>query len=223
MAQNNQGVAYGFGQNGSAFLDVYEVPFYPPQGLVIVAIQIVHDTMFKYLTAETKSIPSYGGSSTHLHGVTPEYFGHAAAAHDLGDCVITGCTKSTASTTVAHGANSSGYNGASAIKVGMQVVSIENAATNDFPKDGVLGKPIIIEEILSPTSFRVSDNANLTVLSPSQDLHGLELHSSGSGGQRSAQADIFPAGLTIFGRWVKVQLVDNSAGIVGKVIVYFGK
>jgi hypothetical protein len=222
MAQNNQAVAYGFGQNGSAFIDDHETVFYPPHGLVVVAIQMVNNAKFTYLEAEMKSIPTYGGSSTHIHGVTPEYFGHAVAAHDLGDCMIVGASKPTASTTVTHVANTAGYNGASAIKVGMQVVSVETAATNDFPRDGLLGKPIIIEEILSTTTFRVSDNALGAILNPAQSLSGLQLHSSGYGGKATTNVDSFPAGMTVFGRWVKIQLAYDTHG-TGKVILYFGK
>jgi len=221
MAQNNQAVAYGFGQNGSAFLNNHETCFYPPHGLVVVAIQMVNNQSFTYLEAETKSIPTYGSSSTHIHGVTPEYFGHAVAAHDSGDCMITNATKPAASTTVTHAANTAGYNGASAIKVGMQVVSVETAVTNDFPRDGLLGKPIIIEEILSTTTFRVSDNALGAILNPAQSLSGLQLHSSGYGGSATSASSTFPAGMTIFGRWVKIQLAYHSHGM--GVIVYFGK
>ena len=38
MGQNSTGVAYNFGQFGSMLVDTTTAPFYPPRGLVIVAI-----------------------------------------------------------------------------------------------------------------------------------------------------------------------------------------
>ena len=100
----------------------------------------------------------------------------------------------------------------------MQVVSLTD---NDYPRDGLLGKPVTITSITDVNNFEVSDNAVLTTLN-SQSLAGLELHSSGYGGFATSSGDKFPAGMTIVGRWVKVGLQTDSH-TSPKVVVYFGK
>ena len=143
MGINSTSVSYGYGQFGSAFTDDTTLPIIAPQGLVIVAIQFLADASLAQLVAETKSIPAYG--TTHAQQ-GPEFVGSAVAAHNLGDCIIAGASKGGTTTTVTHTANTAGFNSSSAIKPGMQVVSLTDA---DFPRDGILGKPVIIEEILS--------------------------------------------------------------------------
>ncbi len=219
MGQNSTEVAYGFGQMGSAFLDAVETKLYAPQGKVIVAITCTVDIKFESLTAETRSIPGSGTSHAHQY---PEYFGLAAAAHDLGDCVIAGASKIGNITTVTHTANTAGPGSTSAIKVGMQLASLGDL---DFPRDGLLGRPVMIEEILSSTTFRVSDNARAAVLS-SQSLAGLALNSSGHGGVAVDAANVFPKGITVYGRWTDLSIATiggsgHPAG-GGGIIVYFG-
>jgi len=214
---NSTQTSYGFGQFGSAFIDHDEAIFIAPHELVVVGIQIVTEAAFTDLIAETKSTPLIGDaagggtSSTHVNR-GKEYFGTQYAAHDAGDCVIAGAS-STGGTTVTHTANTAGLHGKSAIKVGMQVSSIN--ATPLYPRDGLLGRPVIIKEILTSTTFRVSENAVGTTLT-SQSLVGSQMHSSGFGGQLVDTGNGFPAGMTIFGRWVRVKL-DR-----GSVILYLG-
>ena len=214
MGINSTSVSYGYGQFGSAFTDDTTLPIIAPQGLVIVAIQFLADASLAQLVAETKSIPAYG--TTHAQQ-GPEFVGSAVAAHNLGDCIIAGASKGGTITPVTHTANTAGFNSSSAIKPGMQVVSLTDA---DFPRDGILGKPVIIEEILSTTTFRVSDNARTTTLS-SQSLVGLALHSSGHGGVAMDTTQVFPKGLTIYGRWVVAEI--NATDTDGGMICYFGK
>ena len=215
MGQNSTEVAYGFGQFGSAFIDT-TAQITAPQGLVIVAIQALSDISFSELTADSLNAqPAYGTSHEQRGG--PEYFGLAVAAHNLGDCVIAGASKTAAITTVTHTANTAGPNSASAIQTGMQLVSLSDA---DFPRAGLLGKPVIVEEILSTTTFRVSDNAKTMTLS-SQSLAGLALNSSGYGGVVIDTGNVFPKGVTIYGRWTCFTL--QAAAATGGAICYFGK
>ena len=211
MGQNSQTVAYGFGQMGSVFTDATD-KIYAPQGKVICAIQFLAANKLATLTAEKFGQSALGTS--HSHQTNPEYAGIAVAANDLGDCVIAGASSS--GTTVTHTANTAGPGGSSAIKVGMQVVSLTDG---DYPRDGIGGNPVIIEEILSTTTFRVSENAKSTTLS-SQNLAGLELNSSGYGGVAIANDNVFPTGIIIYGRWVEVQL--QTADSDGGIICYFG-
>jgi hypothetical protein len=214
MGINSTEVAYGFGQMGSAFTDDTTSAIQAPQGLVIVAITFLADAALAQLVAETKSQPAYGTS--HAQRGTPEFFGSAVAAHNLGDCVIAGASKAGAITTVTHTANTAGPNSASAIQTGMQLVSLTDA---DFPRDGLLGAPVIVEEILSTTTFRVSSNAKTMTLS-SQSLAGLALNSSGYGGVATDATQIFPKGVTIYGRWVVAEI--NATDTDGGMICYFG-
>jgi len=217
---NSTQTAYAFGQHGSALVNDHTYPLWAPQGLVIVAISMLVNTKFTRLIAEDKSTPLVGSagmggaSTTHLNR-GKEYIGSSVAAHDLGDCVIAGASKPINSTTVTHTANVFGIGGGSAIKVGMQVVGL--LGTLDWPRNGVDGKPVIIKEILSTTTFRVSDNAYAAAL-PAQSLAGLEAHSSAYGGQILTSSQVFPAGLTIFGRWTYI----NTSYGDGECIVYFG-
>jgi hypothetical protein len=214
---NSTQTSYGFGQFGSAFIDHDEAIFIAPHELVVVGIQIVTEAAFTDLIAETKSTPLIGDaagggtSSTHVNR-GKEYFGTQYAAHDLGDCMIAGAS-STGGTTVTHTANTAGLHGKSAIKVGMQVASVNT--TPLYPRDGLLGRPVIIKEILTSTTFRVSENAVGTTLT-SQSLVGLAMHSSAYGGAAIDTGNTFPAGLTMFGRWVRMRLSKGS------VIVYLG-
>ena len=145
----------------------------------------------------------------------PEFFGHTVA-HDLGDCIIAGASKAAAITTVTHTANTAGPNSTSAINTGMQLVSLTDA---DFPRNGLLGAPVIVEEILSTTTFRVSDNAKTMTLS-SQSLTGLALNGGGHGAVASDASQVFPKGVTIYGRWVVAEI--NATNTAGGMICYFG-
>ena len=214
MGQNSTEVAYGFGQMGSAFTDDTTLAITAPQGLVIVAITFLANSSLAQLVAENNSLPAYGTS--HAQRGVPEFFGSAVAAHNLGDCVIAGASKAAAITTVTHTANTAGPNSASAIQTGMQLVSLSDA---DFPRAGLLGKPVIVEEILSTTTFRVSDNAKTMTLS-SQSLAGLALNGGGHGAVATDATQVFPKGVTIYGRWVVAEI--NATDTDGGMICYFG-
>ena len=211
MGINSTEVAYGFGQMGSVFTDITD-HVYAPHGKVIVAIQFIAKNGLTVLTAEKRAFPASGTS--HAHQPLPEYAGIAVAANDLGDCVIAGASSS--GTTVTHTANTAGPNSSSAIKVGMQVVSVGDA---DYPRDGVNGHPVTITSITDSTHFEVSSNAGGVTLS-SQSLVGLSLHSSGYGGQAISNLQAFPTGIIIYGRWTDVKL--KTADSDGGIICYFG-
>jgi|TARA_B110000211_G_C14069033_1_gene549076 hypothetical protein len=211
MGINSTEVAYGFGQMGSVFTDTTD-HVYAPHGKVIVAVQFIASNSLSVLTAEKRAFPSSGTS--HAHQPLPEFAGIAVAANDLGDCVIAGASSS--GTTVTHTANTAGPGGSSAIKIGMQVVSVGDA---DYPRDGIGGQPVTIVSITDATHFEVSSNASGTTLS-SQSLAGLSLHSSGYGGKAISNTQAFPTGIIIYGRWTDVKLA--TADDDGGIICYFG-
>ena len=214
MAYKDNITQYGFGQLGSAFVDT-TAQITAPHGMVIVAIQMLSANKFSELTADSlHEQPAYGTSHAQRGGA--EFFGLAVAAHNLGDCVIAGASSPATTNIVTHTANTAGPASTSAIQTGMQLVSLSDG---DYPRKGLLGQPVIVEEILSTTTFRVSSNATATTLS-SQSLAGLALNSSGYGGVVIDNGNIFPAGITVYGRWTSFTLQDAAA--TGGVICYFG-
>tara|TARA_R100001591_G_scaffold18431_1_gene25107 strand:- start:133 stop:495 length:363 start_codon:yes stop_codon:yes gene_type:complete len=65
MGQNSTEVSYGFGQLGSAHMhNDHGEDLSPPDGMVIVAITMLDDTIFDKLTADTSNSVVYGGTET---------------------------------------------------------------------------------------------------------------------------------------------------------------
>ena len=79
-------VEYGFGQLGSAYLRDDDIDFYPPSGLVVIAITVVEACEFNELVADTDGYTKADGSE----GIA--YFGTATpvlmnGTDDDGDAV----------------------------------------------------------------------------------------------------------------------------------------
>tara|TARA_Y100001938_G_C7915256_1_gene341634 strand:+ start:144 stop:515 length:372 start_codon:yes stop_codon:yes gene_type:complete len=55
-------VEYGFGQLGSAYLRDADADFYPPSGLVVVAITVIETCEFNELVADTSGYTKADGS-----------------------------------------------------------------------------------------------------------------------------------------------------------------
>ena len=217
MGQNSTEVAYGFGQMGSAYTDLAK-PIVPPQGMVIVAIQFLADNTPTVLTPEKlddrgPGYVSISGSTTDVVGAADDYMnfhGSAQANCDTAATYAAGADVSVSATT-------------GTIKVGQYVLLVLDAdheqtgltidAETPIPiydgpnKQGVYvtgiaanGDPQLSEEITPAT------NQHLIFLGPEQGAGGLTAHSQ-----------IFPQGLTIYGRWTA--FTPSAAG----VICYFGK
>ena len=71
------------------------------------------------------------------------------------------------------------------------------------------------KEIEISASSSISDGITLTFLRPGA------INNEGVGGQTIAAAQVFPKGLTIYGRWDSVSL--NADDTDGGIICYFGK
>ena len=63
----------------------------------------------------------------------------------------------------------------------------------------------------------ISDDHYVSIVTPNKTGDDLE----GTGGQALAAAQVFPKGLTIYGRWDSVSL--NADDTDGGIICYFGK
>ena len=90
MGQNSTEVAYGFGQLGSAHIhNDASKSLTPPDNMVIVAIQMLDDTVFDVLTPDTANSVVYSGTESN-----DVYFGIGTTANEGGNSeqVDTGIT-----------------------------------------------------------------------------------------------------------------------------------
>jgi hypothetical protein len=235
MGQNSTEVAYGFGQLGSAYADVANI-IVPPVGHVIVAIQFLADNTPTLLTPEklttvtgsagAGSGPSYvsiagtgnvvlatAESDQNFRGV------HASAITDVA-AATTGLagTELTLTTVAPTGT----------VKVGQYVLLANTAADNDGSTPMVLdvstsdGCPIPIYSGPNQAGVRVTSHSatnkvtlDANITASTQSLIFLDEH-HGAGGLTAA-SQVFPMGLTIYGRWTAFK--PSAAG----VICYFGK
>ena len=232
MGQNSTEVAYGFGQLGSAYTDVGNI-IVPPMGHVIVAIQFLADNTPTILVPEklatttgsagTAGGPSYisiadtanvvlatAESDQNFRGV------HASA---IGDCTNAAAgTEHTLTTAAPVGT----------VKVGQYVLLANTAADNDGSTVMSLdvsasdGCPVPIYNGPNQRGVRVTEHSatnkvklDANITASTQSLIFLDEH-HGAGGITAA-SQIFPKGLTIYGRWTAFR--PSAAG----VICYFGK
>ena len=191
MGQNSTEVAYGFGQFGSALSQLAAQTVTAPDGHVIVAIQFLGDTSLSSLVAEDST----------------KYINTAAAAH-TGEYTRTVNQGSSTTNKIIFDSET---NAAAGTKVG------------DFVYDstGVLHGTVIAldpdgdndSEILISNSVAITDDEVLHFSSKALPV--------GGGGQQLASADVFPKGLTIYGRWTSASLQADAA--TAGMICYFGK
>ena len=194
MGQNSTEVAYGFGQFGSAYTGAAS-QVRPPKGMVIIAIQFIN-----------------ANTPTELTSVVPdndigtiEYFDQAVASHQRGDTIAT-CVTSGASTTLTLSAANS------LVKVGQ---IIESQGNTNIPYS-----------LTAPTKV-VAYDGNLTVTMSaahtvsSQTCGFYSEGGSGFGGTATGTGGnvVFPAGITIYGRWTSI---TPSVDATGGIICYFG-
>ena len=222
MGQNSTEVAYGFGQMGSAYTDLAK-PIIPPQGMVIVAITFLADNTPTVLTPEKlDSIgPGYisiSGTTSDIVGVADNYmnFHGITTAHcDTAATYAPGARVSIAAAT--------GTQDHSKIQIGQYVLLVNDAdhegagitvdAETPIPiysgpnQQGVKvtgvadnGDPILSASI-SPTTSQ-----SLIFLGPQQGAGGI-----------TAASQVFPKGVTIYGRYTEIDLTS------GMCIAYIGE
>ena len=235
MGQNSTEVAYGFGQLGSAYSDVANI-IVPPTGHVIVAIQFLADNTPTLLAPE-KLTAVTGNAGV---GVGPSYVSiagtanvalataesdqnfrgvHASAITDVA-VATTGLAGTELTLTTAAPAGT--------VKVGQYVLLANTAADNDGSTPMVLdvatadGCPIPIYSGPNKAGVRVTSHSatnkvtlDANITASTQSLIFLDEH-HGAGGLTAA-SQLFPKGLTIYGRWTAFK--PSAAG----VICYFGK
>ena len=197
MGQNSIEVPYQFGQFGSAFADANANTISPPETLRIVAIQFLADTSLDVLTSDdTDVFPTIG-----------------AVAHDNGHYTRTVDGATSSSTKVIFDQENAGTGNNDNIEVGDEIfltstgVFLGNVAGLDPDGDNT-------KEISLP-SQSISDGVTLTFKKPGR------IGSQGAGGMAIDSSQVFPGGLTIYGRWTSVSMSADDTD--GGIICYFGK
>lgn len=196
MGQNSTEVAYSFGQFGSTITQLAAQTVTAPENHVIVAIQFLSATKLSALVAEDSQ----------------RYVNTAAASH-TGEFtrIVAQGSSTTNIITFDNGSGTAISNATAGCQVGDHV----------YDSTGVLhGKVIALNpngddtaEIMISNSVAITDNEVLHFSSRALPV--------GGGGQQLGTADIFPQGLTIYGRWTSMSIQDDDS--TGGAICYFGK
>tara|TARA_A100001515_G_scaffold13511_1_gene10208 strand:+ start:143 stop:715 length:573 start_codon:yes stop_codon:yes gene_type:complete len=182
MGINSTGVAYDFGQLGSAHTDLAE-QIRPPKGMVIVAIQFLADNILSELTAQ---VPKDDKA---------EYFGTAVAAHDNTTVTSTASTSGSSTTLTLASPNLS-------IQKGM---IIESQTDTDIPIS--LTEPTRVVNYDRDVTVTMSAAHDVN----SQTVGFFTERGSGFGGKAVSGAK-FPGGMTIYGRWTSVTPAEDADG-----------
>ena len=220
MGQNSQNIAYTLGQLGSAYSDVANV-IVPPKGMVINAIQFLDDNTPTILLSE--GLDEQGPDCFQITTTDNQDLDNETNDFNANGIITIDITDSPLSKTVTLATASS------KVKVGQFVLLINNTAESD-------GDPAITIDAETPTPIyrglrqqgvKVASVSGTTVVLEGHgrtDFNGVspanqslifidEMH--GAGGIR-ANGQVYPKGLTIYGRWTAFQ--PSAAG----VICYFG-
>mgnify|MGYP003130282085 FL=1 len=219
MGQNSTEVAYGFGQLGSAYSDLAQV-IVPPKDHVIIAIQFLADNTPTVLTPEKldRNGPGYfaisGSTGDDIEVADNNYFNFNGvhASHVTNGTIAAGSNVTLATS------------GAGRVRVGQYVLLVND----DADESGATAQTIDAEtpvpiyngpnkQGVKVTSFNGTTTVTLDaeITPSSQALIFLDEY-HGAGGLTAA-SQVFPKGLTIYGRWTAFQ--PSAAG----VICYFGK
>jgi len=219
MGINSTEVAYGFGQLGSAYTDIAQT-IVPPKDHVIIAIQFLADNTPTVLTPEKldRQGPGYfaisGSTGDDIEVAGNNYFNfNGVHASHVTDGTITAGSDVTLATS-----------GVGRVRVGQYVLLVNDDADESAATAQTIDAETPIPIYSGPsaqgvkvTGFDGTTKVKLSaqITPSSQALIFLdEFH--GAGGITAA-SQVFPKGLTIYGRWTAFK--PSAAG----VICYFGK
>ena len=218
MGINSQGVAYNFGQLGSAYSDIAQV-IVPPKDMVITAITFLAANTPTILTPEKldRNGPGYiaisGSTGDDLEAAGNNYFNfNGVHASHVTDGTIAAGDDVTLATS-----------GAGRVRVGQYVLLVNDTANEEggdaMVIDAETPTPIYKgpnQQGVKVTSFDGTTKVQLdTQITPSSSALVFIDEYHGAGGITVA-AQEFPAGLTIYGRWTAFK--PSAAG----AIAYFG-
>tara|TARA_Y100000361_G_scaffold23571_1_gene18678 strand:+ start:227 stop:931 length:705 start_codon:yes stop_codon:yes gene_type:complete len=234
MGQNSTEVAYGFGQLGSAYMNIADKPIYPPKDHVICAIQFVAANSLsklhtetldnlgpQFITIEDDELKSAGGPDANFLGVTRAAATSATAAGVItiadviankdikpGQVIVVGDDAGTIDLGIgvdaAAGHITPIYNGPN--KAYLEVVSLTGGTYGTTLTVKAVGKADAALAALA----NIDANNTIFFLDP---YHGV--------GGTTIEGTSFPTGIVIYGRWTEVQLGASDAD--GGIICYFGK
>jgi hypothetical protein len=219
MGQNSTEVAYGFGQLGSAYSDVAQT-IVPPKDHVIVAIQFLADNTPTVLTPEKldKTGPGYfaisGSTGDDIEVADNNYFNFNGvhASHVTNGTIAAGGDVTLATS------------GAGRVAIGQYVLLVNDDADESGATVQTIDAETPIPIYSGPnaqgvkvTGFNGTTTVNLDAqITPSSQALIFLDEQHGAGGITAA-SQVFPKGLTIYGRWTAFK--PSAAG----VICYFGK
>ena len=222
MGINSTDVAYHFGQLGSAYTDVANV-IVPPKDHVIVAIQFLAANTPTVLTPEILDTtgPGYisiSNSTDQLIDAADNNYFNFNGIH----------TSEIADTNIAAGADVTLETVASPtnkIRVGQYVLLVNGDATENGSEPMVIDAETPTPIYSGPNQRGVKvtayDNVSKVKLSaaitPTSDQALVFLDEQHGAGGITAAGQVYPAGITIYGRWTAFK--PSAAG----VICYFGK
>ena len=221
MGINSTEVSYGFGQMGSAFIDAANKPLYPPKDMVIVAITFLADTKLEILSTNAGGLTS--DTITDAGGLTQSpWIGTDVAAHSVGNY------------SDADGHNNNGLNATGGFELAADATGkivpgmIVESATM-FPRD--INDPYIVKEFSHASGQRgfVAKRSNPDVVAAlaanvadgsNEVVNFFDPNTIGFGGAIIDSSNVFPKGVTIYGRWTAVEIAN---GETGSFIAYFGQ
>ncbi len=213
MGQNSTSVAYAFGQMGSAYSDVAK-PIIPPTGLVITAITFLDDNTPTVLTSEKLD----------RHG--PNYINIQDNSGDIQAADVFANFNGVFATDIADGNVTAGNDvnlatNTDKVQVGHYVLLVAQGDTDTTGLTIDAETPIPITKGPNKRGVRVVEVADENTILLDADItpstQGLIFLDSvhGAGGLTAA-GQVFPKGVTIYGRWTT--FTPSAAG----VICYFG-
>jgi len=239
MGQNSTEVQYGFGQLGSAYSDVAQ-PIVPPMGMVIVAIQFLANNTPTVLTPEllgdTTAAEPYGGGhgfgfpeittgsnvtallSTHTRNTNGRLMGQ------LDDNAGSNITQVTFSSLETHDMNVGDYVllvNDTMQEDGLPLMTID-AQTPTPIYSGRNKRGIVIKSIDGADTITLKDSAGNAFVGISPSSQSLIILGPQQGaGANVANGQVYPKGVTIYGRWST--FTPQAASVDGGgVIAYFG-
>ena len=181
-----------FGQHGCAFIDAGANFFIPPDGKVVVAIQCLGDTEFDTLVAEDPNrFLNTAGAAHATADITVDDDG-GTAVEGAGFIDTTG-TPAASLIGKSLYLKSSGAFLAKVKSVGVDASGGSDASTLEMDRD-----------------VTIANDAVLSVTDQDQ----------GAGGHQLATANVFPKGMTIYGRWTAVSLAADQT--TDGAVLYLG-
>lgn len=208
MGSKSDVVDYGFGQMGNMLVDGTSA-FYPPKGMVIVAITALTDTTFHATNGLISDLESYsdnGNSPWITTDADAHGTGEAAAQNGHTD----GSSNADGVITLA--------SGDATIKPGMIVESATMCPRS-------LTNPYMVKSISSTTLTVTKKNnyhnetvdvAGELASGAAEAVYFFRDHGQGFGGVEMDASNIIPKGVTIYGRWTGAKMTGGTA------IAYFG-